>query len=317
MSTRFLLFGGTGFLGAALAEALVSRHADVVTISRRQAAGRPMIRHVRADITRPRSLERIIGSGDVVINLVGLSPVQRPVRGRAAYRDVHVRGTANLLEAAISAGARGFVYLSALGVRTHAGAAYAETKARAEAIVRARCSKAGIPYTIVAPSVLFGGGSEITGFLQQVGRLWPDPLPVPLPQHPGRFRPVHVDDAAAHIADALMAGDGQGADRQRSDAASPGKPPGGQPGVLPDYLPVTGPEALSFDELAAVMLRAVGLRTTPLPRMVSAALIAVISMLKLPGVPSELNAMLAIDNEGPAPGEAEGMQRFTEWVQGR
>jgi len=174
------------------------------------------------------------------------------------------------------------VYVSALGVTTSAGAAYAETKARAEQLVK----HAGIPRTIVAPSILFAAQSELIRLLQTVSRL---PV-VPLPRIEAPFRPIHVSDAATRIADAVTA-----------DQA-------------PSYLALTGPELLSFTDFVRRYLRERGTAFVLLPAALTPLLLTAVSALKLPGAPAELKRMLAIDNAGAPPPAAEELTRYSRWV---
>jgi len=116
-SGRLLVFGGTGFLGSAVVAEGLKRGLSVVSIARgnrRNADG--MYPDLTGDITRAATLRGIIAPGDVVLNLVGLSPVGRPRGGRHAYYAAHVTGARNLARAADAAGAAALVTVSALGV---------------------------------------------------------------------------------------------------------------------------------------------------------------------------------------------------------
>jgi NADH dehydrogenase len=195
---------------------------------------------------------------------------------------MHVEGVRYALAAAEEAGAAHVAYVSALGVTRRAGAAYAETKALAEElIVRSR-----IPSTIIAPSILFGEGSEIISLLRRLSAL---PV-VPVPRISAPFRPIHVGDAARLAAEAVTA---------------PAPPP---------RLPLAGPERLSFFEIVSRFLQAAGTTVVPLPPIVGAAVIRAVSVARLPGLPAELSAMLAIDNAGEAPAHADDLTRYSNWV---
>lgn len=283
MANRIVLVGGTGYLGSALAAELSARGAAVIVGSRGATASQAPRFH-SADITRPASLQKLFQPGDTVVHLVARSPVRRPSGGRRTYRRIHVEGTRNLLAAAESAGARRFIYLSALGVSRSAGAAYAETKAQAEALVTASPLEA----TIVLPSILFSSGSEIIGLLRMVSRF----PAVPLPEIAAPFRPIHVRDAARRIADAAL-------------AEHP-----------PQRLPLTGPEELSFSDFAGRYIQERGSRVLPVPAALTPLLLRLVSMLKLPGLPAELDRMLAIDNAGDPPQAADEMVRYSRWVRG-
>lgn len=299
MANRVVLVGGTGYLGTALARELVGRGAAVVPAARgRSRPARPVANaggtpatdltagpapgFRRADITSAASLRSLLEPGDTVVHLVGRSPVRRPRGGRGTYRELHVEGTRKLLAAAEAAGARRFVYLSALGVTRDAGAAYAETKAQAEALVETSHLEA----TIVLPSILFSSRSEIIGLLRLLSRF----PAVPLPEISAPFRPIHVSDAAVRIADAVLAED------------------------PPRRLPLTGPEELSFSDFVGRYLRERGTFALRLPRALTPPLLHLVSLLKIPGFPAELDRMLAIDNAGDPPDRPNEMVRYSSWV---
>jgi NADH dehydrogenase len=321
MADRVVLVGGTGFLGSALSAELTRRGFETVIVARGRrekrhprggkaeaapstasaasgagaasgasaasgagaasgAAAAPAER--RADILRPETLTGLLRPEDTVVHLVARSPVKRPRGGRGTYRRIHVEGTRNLLRAAEAAKVRRFIYLSALGVTGSAGAAYAETKAHAEELV----TQASPASTIVAPSILFGAESELIGLLELLSRI---PV-VPLPRIEAPFRPIHVADAAARIADAITDPD------------------------PPAYLPLSGPEKLSFTDFVRRFLRERGTAFIALPASLTPALLSLVSALKIPGAPAELDRMLAIDNAGDPPPDPEKLTHYSKWV---
>ena len=299
MANRIVLAGGTGYLGTALAAELARHGATVVVAARgvsrpaSPASGTaaasgpagvpaPPPRFHSVDLTRPASLENLLQSGDTVVHLVARSPVRRPRGGRRTYRMIHVEGTRNLLAAAEAAGARRFVYLSALGVTRNAGAAYAETKAQAERLVDA----SSLESTIVLPSILFSSDSEIIKLLHMVSRL----PAVPLPEIAAPFRPIHVTDAARRIGEAVLSED------------------------PPQRLPLTGPEELSFSDFVRRYLLERGTFVLPMPPALTPLLLRLVSLLKIPDFPAELDRMLAIDNAGEAPARPGEMVRYSRWV---
>lgn len=278
MSGRYVLLGGTGFFGSALAEALRSRGFTVLTVGRGRR-GNPTIRADLVETTE--SLDPLFLPGDNVIYLLGISPLFRPFGGRRRYRKNHLTTLVRALAAARRRGASRFVQVSALGVSKSCGAAYGETKARAGVILRASSLSTGV----AEPSVLYGKGSEIIRALSLLSRL---PL-LPMPRIPALFRPMHVADAAGRLADAVT---------------------GEQ---LPDRIELSGPEALTLTQVASAYLEPRGTRLVLLPRLVSRLLVAVVSRIKLPGFPAELEAMLAIDNAGSPPEAPEELASFSSW----
>ena len=282
MRARFVLVGGTGFFGAALTRELRGRGLTVVTIAR----GTHSTPDIRIDVAgAPELLERVLQPGDTGVYLAGLSPLKRPVGGRRRYREIHLTGLRKALAVAERCGVTRFVQISALGVSRRCGAGYGETKARGTAAVRA----ARVAGMVAEPSILFGAGSEIIRALALASRF---PV-VPLPHIMAAIRPIHVADAARRLADALTAGQ------------------------MPQRLELTGPELLSFNEVATAYLKPRGVRIIALPRSLSRLLVRAVSKARIPGLPAELDAMLAMDNAGQPPPSPHELIAFSRWARER
>jgi NADH dehydrogenase len=190
-----VLTGGDGFIGAHVAQELLSRGARLRVISRRAErtfrlkplANLGQIQFVRADITKTDAAALVAGA-DAVVNLVGAFAGDLDA--------LHVRAPAALAAAAKAAGASAFVQVSANGADAASPVDYARTKAEGEAAVLAAFPQA----TIVRPSVVFGQDDQfITMFAGLIARM--PVMPVFCPE--AKLQPVFVDDLAAAIANAV------------------------------------------------------------------------------------------------------------------
>ena len=191
-----VLTGGSGFVGAHLAQALLERGARLRIVSRnpqrafrlRPLANLGQVQFVRGDVTRPAGLAAAFAGAFGVVNLVGafagdLDALQGEGAGRIAAL-------------ARAGGAQAFVHVSALGADAASQVDYSRTKAEGEVAVRAAFPGA----TILRPSVLFGEDDRFVNmFAQLIARL--PALPVFGPN--ARLQPLNVDDAAEAIANAL------------------------------------------------------------------------------------------------------------------
>ena len=191
-----VLLGGSGFVGAHLAQALLARGCRLRIVSRhperafglRPLANLGQIQFVRGDVTRSAGLTAALTGAYGVVNLVGafagdLDALQGEGAGRIAAQ-------------AQAAGIAAFVQVSALGSDASSPIAYNRTKAEGEAAVRAAFPSA----TIVRPSVLFGEDDAFLNlFAGLIAKL--PALPVFGPQ--AKLQPLNVDDAAEAIANAL------------------------------------------------------------------------------------------------------------------
>jgi NADH dehydrogenase len=198
-----VLLGGSGFVGAHLAQELLARGARLRIASRHPERAfrlRPLgnlgqVQFARCDSTDGSALARVLSGADAVVNLVGaFSGNLDALQGE---------GAGHIAAAARAAGAAAFVHVSALGANADSPVRYARTKAEGEAAVLAAFPKA----TALRPSVLFGPDDHFVNLFARLISALPA-LPVFGPK--SRLQPLFVDDAAASIANALADPAGHG-----------------------------------------------------------------------------------------------------------
>jgi len=183
------VFGGGGFVGRYVVEALLRRGARVRIAERspknayylKAQANLGQITYVPADITQPETLTAAIAGADAVINLVGsFVDMQR----------LHVEGAQNIAEAAARAGVKSLVHMSAIGADAQSKSAYGRTKGEGEAAVRKAFPKA----VIVRPSIVFGREDAFINRFAALIRALPI---VPIIGGKTRFQPVFAPRMAA------------------------------------------------------------------------------------------------------------------------
>ncbi|MGH8294119.1 MAG: hopanoid-associated sugar epimerase [Steroidobacteraceae bacterium] len=173
---RALVTGATGFVGAAIARALVAEGWQVRALvrggsDRRNVADLP-VEQVVGDLTHPASLRRALEGCEAAFHAAADYRLWAP-RPQELYR-TNVEGTGYLLDAARSAGVRRIVYTSSVAAvglpadgrpgceDTPVGLAdmighYKRSKFMAEERAR-EAAAAGVPVVIVNPSTPIGPG---------------------------------------------------------------------------------------------------------------------------------------------------------------
>ncbi|WP_350336175.1 complex I NDUFA9 subunit family protein [Coralliovum pocilloporae] len=195
------VFGGSGFLGRHVVNALARRGYRV-----RAAVRRPDLAHhlqplgivgqvtpVQANIRYRQSVDQAVAGADAVVNLVGiLFPT-----GRQSFDAVQDTGARAIAEASQAAGIETLVHVSAIGADADSKSAYARSKAAGEAAALETCPDA----IIMRPSIVFGPEDDFFNKFAEMARLAPA---LPLVGGGGtRFQPVYVGDVADAIADAV------------------------------------------------------------------------------------------------------------------
>jgi NADH dehydrogenase len=193
---HWLILGGSGFVGRALAERLNRPEHDanprllVPTCRALHAVPLghlPRVDVAQADVHDDAELRSLVAGAQVVVNLIGT------LHGdEAAFEQVHVDLPRRLAAACRTQGTR-ILHVSALGASPDAPSMYLRSKARGEAALR----DSGVACTIFRPSVIFGAGDQLLNLFARLQR-W---LPVlPLAAADARFQPVWVGDVAEAIA---------------------------------------------------------------------------------------------------------------------
>ncbi len=208
-----LVTGATGFVGAAVARALIARGERVRALVRsgsdRQNLEGLGVTPVVGDLTDAASLERAVAGCDGVFHVA--ADYRLWVPDPAAMYRANVEGTRAVLDAAAAAGARRIVYTSSvatIGTVAGGGAAdedtpstladmighYKRSKYMAEEVARERAAQ-GVPVVIVNPSTPVGPGDVKP---TPTGRLIVDALAGRMPAYVDTgLNVVHVDDVAA------------------------------------------------------------------------------------------------------------------------
>jgi nucleoside-diphosphate-sugar epimerase len=174
---KVLVTGATGFTGGHLATALAHRGHDVRALVRprsfdrfqRSALAEAGVVGVPGDLTDAAALDGAASGVDVVYHIA--ATYREAGQPDAAYRDVNVRGTENVLHAARQGGARRVVHCSTGGVHGHIehppatedaplapGDIYQETKLEAETLAREYGRAHALEVVIARPIGIYGPG---------------------------------------------------------------------------------------------------------------------------------------------------------------
>lgn len=237
---RVAVFGGTGFVGSYLIDALIaSGHEPSVLVrpgSENKLRQAERCRTIAGECNSTSSIEATLEDCDAIIYSVGILR-EYPKQG-ITFEDLQYDAVVRVTEAASSQGISRFLLMSANGVKAP-GTRYQETKFRAEQHLR----DAGFDVTIFRPSVIFG---DPRGKLEIATQLCRDMIAPPLPAvgfftgwNPSRgavlMSPVHVEDVALACLRSLQ------------DSATIGR-----------TYQLGGPEVLSWSEMLQRVAGAVG-----------------------------------------------------------
>ena len=261
------VFGGTGFLGWRIVEALARRGWRVRLAARHPERSRAAIGEVHrmpADVRDGAAVARAVEGAAAVVNAVSLYRES----GDVSFSDIHVDAARRVAEAAREHGVARLVHLSGIGSDPGSSSPY--IRARGEGEVAVRDAYAAV--TVLRPSAMFGPGDPLITALLHVTRLPVVPL---FGRGDTRLQPVFVGDVAEATA------------RLVTGSADP----------EPIY-ELGGANVMTYRELVELTLRATGRRRplVPVPFAAWEAIAAGARILPSPPISEGQVALMKKDN---------------------
>lgn len=273
---HILITGADGFIGSALAQALLARgHRLTLAVRNPQRAAKqvPGRRVLAADFAvdhSPGAWRSRLDGVDAVVNTVGIFRET----GAQTFEAIHVRAPVALFEACVDAGVRRVVQVSALGAAADAPTEFLRSKHAADTALAAL----PLSSTVVRPSLVFAPEGTSARLFLQLAVL---PL-VPLPAGGAQcVQPIHRGDLVAALV-ALVEAD-----------------------APPVLLAAVGPAPLTLREYLAQLRRGVGLGRAhflSIPQRLMDAIAAFAEKMRSKLVDREALAMLAQGNCADADG---------------
>jgi UDP-glucose 4-epimerase len=163
------VFGGAGFLGSHVADAL-SQAGYAVTVFDVKPSPylRPDQQGIVGDILDADQVSCAVKGCDVVYNFAGIADIEEANARPIETVRVNVLGNTTLLEAAKQEKVKRFVFASSLYVYSNAGAFYRSTKQACELLVDNYRQAYGLPYTILRYGSLYGDRADRQNWIYRI-----------------------------------------------------------------------------------------------------------------------------------------------------
>ncbi len=195
---KVLVFGGAGFLGAHVAQALRARGHKVLTVGRSRCDVTLDVAQAPEHLTP--QLAALLEGETVVVNAIGMLIE----RGANTFAAVHERFPQALAVACSHARVARLVHVSAIGAGTGMAGRYMRSKERGEHAVQAALATSSTDCAIVRPALLTGcfqgGASPATRLFRALARLPVVALPGVLHSGQSLLAPIEGHAAAERIA---------------------------------------------------------------------------------------------------------------------
>lgn len=154
---KIVVFGGSGFVGSHLADALTEA-GHIVTIFDlvRSPYLQSTQRFVQGDILDIDSVLQAVDGHDIIYNFAGLADLDEALARPLDTVRLNVLGCVNILEAARRAAIKRFVFASTIYVYSDAGGFYRVSKQACESYIEEYERYYGLKYTILRYGTLYG-----------------------------------------------------------------------------------------------------------------------------------------------------------------
>lgn len=176
---KVLVTGGSGFIGSHLVRELVKKKYKVRCLVRR-GSDIEVLKNLGVelwfgDLLDKKSLRGITKDVDIVFHLASIGDINAfSKKYYAAYKDVNVRGTINLLEECANYDIKKFIHFSSIAAMgnlkrnelinekslCNPKSAYEMTKRESEVVALKFWKKYNIPLVILRPSMVYGDGER-------------------------------------------------------------------------------------------------------------------------------------------------------------
>lgn len=203
---KIIVFGGTGFLGSYVADALTEAGHKISVFGRSESkylkSGQKMI---IGDVTDQVAVEAAVKGCDVVYNFSAVADIDVAKNKPIDVVKVNILGNTHILEASRKAKVKRFIYASSVYVYSQFGAFYSDSKLASEKITETYHRQFGLPFTILRYGSLYGPArskhlSSINKFINQAVR----EKKISYPGSGEEIREhIHVKDAAQLSVDIL------------------------------------------------------------------------------------------------------------------
>jgi len=154
---RSIVFGGSGFLGSHVADALLDAGHEVTVFDVRESTCLTEGQHmVVGDVRDLDSVCSAVAGHDYVYNFAGIADLDDARTKPVETVELNVVGNLNIMEAGRKASAKRFVYASTIYVYSQKGGFYRCSKQASEAYIEEYQRHYGLDYTILRFGTLYG-----------------------------------------------------------------------------------------------------------------------------------------------------------------
>ncbi len=166
---KAIVFGGSGFLGSHVADALTAAGYDVRIFDLRES---PYLREgqemITGNILDREAVREAVTGCDIVYSFAGIADIEKANEKPVETVEINILGTTIILDACRACGIKRFVFASSMYVYSKMGAFYRSSKQACELIIENFNESYGLPYTILRYGSLYGPRSDESNWIYRI-----------------------------------------------------------------------------------------------------------------------------------------------------
>lgn len=158
---KVVVFGGSGFLGSYVADVLTERGYEVAIFDLRPSLhAQPCQQMIVGDVTDSAAVQEVLENCESLYHFAGMADLDDANTRPLDTVKHNIMGTVALLDAAVRAGVKRFVFASTIYVYSQLGGFYRCSKQAGELYVEEYQKRYGLDYTILRYGTLYGPRSD-------------------------------------------------------------------------------------------------------------------------------------------------------------
>ena len=161
MSKKIFITGGSGFIGANLANSLVNNNFNVTVYDKFKSKNlNSDSKFIKGDILDLKKLSKSISGNDIIFHLAGIADIEECNKKPLETINANIIGTTNILEAARKNKVKKFMFGSSMYVYNDLASYYSLTKKISEMLIEEFSKKYNFKFTFLRYGSLYGPLSQ-------------------------------------------------------------------------------------------------------------------------------------------------------------
>ena len=166
---KAIVFGGSGFLGSHVADALTVHGYKVIVFDLKES---PYLQKAQkmviGNILDREAVRKAVKGCDMVYNFAGVADLEKAREEPVKTVEINILGNAIILDACRENSVKRFVFASSLYVYSKTGSFYRSSKQACELVIENYHEDYGLPYTILRYGSLYGPRADENNWIYKI-----------------------------------------------------------------------------------------------------------------------------------------------------